>query len=375
MPKRYALFCYVRRLGMNINSVLEKAVELGASDIHIKVGRPPAVRLHGEIETLDGFQPVTPKDAMEMASAVMPQSMKAQFKEAKEADFAYALKGVARFRVNAFVQRGVIGMVLRVIPETIPDIEELNLPEVIKEIASQNRGLVLVTGITGSGKSTTLASMLDYVNRTRKVNMVTVEDPIEFLHPDKKSVISQREVGSDTNSFAEALKRALRQDPDIILVGEMRDEETIETALHAAETGHLVMSTLHTLDAPETINRIISVFEPHRQEQIRAQLASVVKTVISQRLVPRSDKPGRVAAVEIMIANATVRECISDKERTSEITDFIEAGRDIYKSQSFDQSLMDHIESGYITEEEALRWAKKPDDLKLKLAGFSDSGN
>ncbi len=198
-----------------------------------------------------------------------------------------------------------------------------------------------------------------------------MEDPIEFLHKDKSSVISQREVGADTNSFGEALKRALRQDPDLILVGEMRDEETIETALHAAETGHLVMSTLHTLDAPETINRIISVFEPHRQEQIRIQLASVIKGVISQRLVPRTDKPGRVAAVEVMIANGTIRECILDKDRTGEITDFIEAGREIYKSQSFDQSLMDHIHAGRISEEEAMKWAKKPDDLKLKLQGFS----
>ena len=356
---------------MGIDAILRKAVELGVSDIHIKVGRAPAVRLHGDIEPLDGFDTVTADEGMKMAASIMPASLKTDFKENKEADFAYGIKGLARFRVNAFIQRGMIGMVMRVIPDETPAFEDLNLPEVIKDIATQHRGLVLVTGITGSGKSTTLASMVDYVNRTKKINIVTVEDPIEFLHKDKSSVISQREVGADTNSFGEALKRALRQDPDLILVGEMRDEETIETALHAAETGHLVMSTLHTLDAPETINRIISVFEPHRQEQVRIQLASVIKGVVSQRLVPRTDKPGRVAAVEVMIANGTIRECILDKDRTGEITDFIEAGREIYKSQSFDQSLMDHIEAGRITEVEAMKWAKKPDDLKLKLQGFS----
>ncbi|PLX67003.1 MAG: type IV pili twitching motility protein PilT [Denitrovibrio sp.] len=356
---------------MGIDAILRKAVELGVSDIHIKVGRAPAVRLHGDIEALEGFDVITAEEGMKMAASIMPSSLKTEFKENKEADFAYGIKGVARFRVNAFIQRGMIGMVMRVIPDETPAFEDLNLPDVITEIATQHRGLVLVTGITGSGKSTTLASMVDYVNRTKKINIVTVEDPIEFLHKDKSSVISQREVGADTNSFGEALKRALRQDPDLILVGEMRDEETIETALHAAETGHLVMSTLHTLDAPETINRIISVFEPHRQEQIRIQLASVIKGVISQRLVPRTDKPGRVAAVEVMIANGTIRECILDKDRTGEITDFIEAGREIYKSQSFDQSLMDHIAAGRITEAEAMKWAKKPDDLKLKLQGFS----
>ena len=356
---------------MDIDAVLRKAVELGVSDVHIKVGRPPAVRLHGDIETLEGFDIITAEEGMRMAAAIMPASPKPDFKIKREADFAYGIKGAARFRVNAFIQRGLIGMVMRVIPESIPDIDSLHLPDVIKEISSEHRGLVLVTGITGSGKSTTLASMIDFVNRTKKINIVTVEDPIEFLHRDKSSVISQREVGSDTSSFGEALKRALRQDPDLILVGEMRDVETIETALHAAETGHLVMSTLHTLDAPETVNRIISVFEPHRQEQVRLQLASVLKAVISQRLVPRSDKPGRVPAVEIMVANGTIRECIADRERTGEITDFIESGREMYKSQSFDQSLIDHIEAGFITEAEAMKWAKKPDDLKLKLQGFS----
>ncbi|MCD8554305.1 type IV pilus twitching motility protein PilT [Seleniivibrio sp.] len=356
---------------MDINAVLAKAASLGVSDVHIKVGRPPVVRLHGDMETLTGFETVTAESAVKIAGSVMPASLKSGFKDRKEADFAYALSGVARFRVNAYIQRGMIGLVFRVIPEKVPDIDSLLLPDVIKDIAGKQRGLVLVTGITGSGKSTTLASMIDYVNRTRKMNIITVEDPIEFLHADKLSTVSQREVGADTNSFSEALKRALRQDPDMILVGEMRDAETIETALHAAETGHLVMSTLHTSDAPETVNRIVSVFEPHRQDQIRLQLASVLNAVISQRLVPRTDISGRVPAVEVMVTTGAVKECISDKGRLHEITDFIEQGRDIYGSQSFDQSLADHIAAGYITADEAFKWAKRPDDLRLKLAGFS----
>lgn len=360
---------------MDIVLILKKAVEIGASDVHIKVGRPPVVRLNGEMEDMDGFEPVTADIAVQLAGSVMPQTLKNAFSEKKEADFAYAVRGTARFRVNAYIQRGMISMVFRVVPENVPDIDTLLLPGVIKELASKHRGLILVTGITGSGKSTTLASMIDYVNRTKKMNVITVEDPIEFLHKDKLCAISQREVGADTNSFSEALKRALRQDPDLILVGEMRDPETIETALNAAETGHLVMSTLHTLDAPETINRIISAFEPHRQEQVRLQLASVLNAVISQRLVPRTDKPGRIPAVEIMVTTGAIRECITDKNRLNEINDFIETGKDIYGSQSFDQSLIQHINGGFITEEEALKWAKKPDDLKLKMSGFSSGSS
>jgi twitching motility protein PilT len=266
-------------------------------------------------------------------------------------------------------------MVFRAIPIDIPDIDRLKLPEVIKKISMENRGLVIVTGITGSGKSTTLAAMIDYINTHKYVNIITVEDPIEFMHTDKNCIVAQREVGADTNSFSEALKRALRQDPDVILVGEMRDLETIETAMHAAETGHLVMSTLHTLDAPETINRIISVFPPHQQEQMRLQLAGIIKAVISQRLVPTEDGKGRVAAIEIMVSNATVRECIIDKNKTRQITDFIEQGRSVYGSQSFDQSLIDHVRAGLVTFEEAMNWAKKPDDFALKMKGISSSSD
>ena len=355
---------------MDVNVILQRAVALGASDIHLKVGNPPCVRLHGGIQPMEGFEKITADDAMKMAGTVMPNSAKTAFKQNKETDFAYSVPKVGRFRVNAYLQRGLISLVFRTIPFAIPDIETLHLPEVIKKIAMENRGLVLVTGITGSGKSTTLASMIDYINKQRNLNVITVEDPVEFLHSDKKCLVSQREVGADTGTFAEALKRALRQDPDIILVGEMRDLETIETAMHAAETGHLVMSTLHTLDAPETINRIISVFPPHHQEQVRSQLASITKAIISQRLVPTKDGKGRVPAIEIMVTNGTIRECIMDRSKTKQITDFIEQGREVYGSQSFDQSLYDHLKADLITFEEAMKWSKKPDDFALKVKGI-----
>lgn len=360
---------------MDINLILQKAVVMGASDLHLKVGRAPTVRLHGSLEPIEGLPKLTSDDTLQIAADVMPASAKNRFKESKEADFAYAVPKVGRFRVNAFLQRGVISMVFRAIPIEIPAIESLSLPEVIKSISLENRGLVLVTGITGSGKSTTLAAMIDYINTHKHINIITVEDPIEFIHADKNCIIAQREVGTDTSSFSEALKRALRQDPDVILVGEMRDLETIETAMHAAETGHLVMSTLHTLDAPETINRIISVFPPHQQEQIRIQLAGIIKAVISQRLVPTADGKGRVAAVEVMVSNATIRECITDKMKTRQITDFIEQGRSVYGSQSFDQSLVDQVRSGLVTFEEAMKWAKKPDDFALKMRGISSGGD
>lgn len=360
---------------MDINVVLQRGVALGASDIHIKVSRPPMIRLHGELEPVSGFPELTQEDTVKIASAVMPAGVKPKFKETKEADFAYSIPSVGRFRVNAFIQRGSISLVFRAIPFQIPDIEKLHLPEIIKKLSMQERGLILVTGITGSGKSTTLAAMIDYINQTKKLNVITVEDPIEFLHRDKNCIISQREVGADTTSFAEALKRALRQDPDIILVGEMRDLETIETAMHAAETGHLVMSTLHTLDAPETINRIISVFPPHHQEQVRSQLASIIKGIISQRLVPTADGKGRVPAIEVMVSTGTIRECIEDRTKTGQIIDFIEEGREVYGSQSFDQSLYDHVKAGLVTFDEALRWVKSPDDFRLKMQGISGDDN
>ena len=292
-----------------------------------------------------------------------------------EVDLSYGVPGVCRFRVSAYHQRGSVAIVFRAISFNIPTLESLNLPPVLKKIATEERGLILVTGTTGSGKSSTLAAMIDYINENRTSNIITVEDPVEFLHRDKKSIISQREVGFDTLSFAAALKGALRQDPDVILVGEMRDLETIETALTAAETGHLVMSTLHTLDAAETINRIISVFPPFHQRQVRMQLSAVIKGVISQRLVPKIDGKGRVPAVEVMIGTARIKECIDDKDKTKQIPDAIAQGYTTYGMQTFDQSLMQLYSSKLISYEEALRQSTNPDDFALKISGISSTSN
>jgi twitching motility protein PilT len=286
-------------------------------------------------------------------------------------DLAYGVPGLGRFRVNIFQQRGTIGVVLRVIPFKIQSIEQLMLPKILEKIAAEQRGLVLVTGTTGSGKSTTLAAMIDQINATETCHIMTIEDPIEFLIRDKRSIVNQREVGVDTMSFGQALKSALRQDPDVILVGEMRDLETIETALTAAETGHLVMSTLHTLDATETINRIISAFPPYQQKQVRLQLGSVLKSVISQRLVPRADGKGRVPAIEVLLATGRVRELIEDKDRTKEIPDAIAQGHQTYGTQTFDQSLMSLVRQNIITYEEAHRQATNPDDFALRFSGIS----
>src|SRR5256885_10657 len=301
---------------MHVNDLLKIAVETGASDLHLKVGSFPMMRVRGVLRPATEEKKLDHEDVVAMSAAVMSTSQRQKFKESQEVDLAYSVPGLGRFRCNIFQQRGTVGMVLRVIPMQIRTIEELGLPMVLKKVAAEERGLVLVTGTTGSGKSTTLAAMIDHVNRTRPSHVMTVEDPIEFLHRDHQSIINQREVAVDTRSFAHALRSALRQDPDVILVGEMRDFETIETGLLAAETGHLVFSTLHTLDATETINRIIAVFPPHQQKQIRLQLASVLKAVISQRLLPRTDGQGRVPAVEGMISTPFIRDCTVDKDKT-----------------------------------------------------------
>ncbi len=355
---------------MDINELLRKTYTMGASDLHLKVGSPPIVRLHGELIPLDTGEKVTLEEALKIAFSIMSPSQREEFKRENELDFAYSVPGLGRFRCNAFFQRGAVGMVFRVIPLKIPTFEELNLPDVLKKIAMEQRGLVLVTGTTGSGKSTTLAAMIDYINSNRAVNIVTIEDPIEFLHRDKRSIISQREVGSDTRSFVKALRSALRQDPDVILVGEMRDFETIQTALVAAETGHLVLSTLHTVDAAETVNRIISVFPPNQQKQIRLQLASVIKGIISQRLLPKADGNGRVPAVEVMLGTLTIKECIVDPDKTRLIPDVIAQGKVLYGMQTFDQSLFDLYKAGLVTYEEALKWASNPDDFTLKVKGI-----
>jgi twitching motility protein PilT len=354
---------------MNINDLLKIAVERKASDLHLKVGSHPVIRVDGDLISLGELKRLMQEDTIAMAFSMMNARQKQRFKEELELDIAYSVPGLGRFRCNVFQQRGAVGLVLRVIPARIQSVRELMLPPVLERICEERRGLILCTGTTGSGKSTSLAAMIDYINSTRTEHIITVEDPIEFLHRDKKSIVNQREIDVDTHSFAGALRAALRQDPDVILVGEMRDYETIETALLAAETGHLVFSTLHTLDATETVNRIISVFPPHHQKQIRIQLSQVLKSVISLRLVPRADSMGRVPAAEVLISTAYIRECIENKEKTKYIREQISLGTSQYGMQTFDQSLYQLYKSGLITLDEALKRATNPDEFRLKIQG------
>src|SRR3954452_12825853 len=356
---------------MHVNDLLKIAVESGASDLHVKVGSLPMMRVRGVLQPASQEKRLDHEDVIAMSAAIISTSQRQKFKESQEVDLAYSVPGLGRFRCNIFQQRGTVGMVLRVIPMTIRTIEELGLPPVLKRVAEEERGLVLVTGTTGSGKSTTLAALIDHINRTRSSHVMTVEDPIEFLHRDHRSMVNQREVSVDTRSFAHALRRALRQDRDVILVGELRDFETIETGLLAAETGHLVFSTLHTLGATETINRIIAVFAPHQQKQIHQQLASVLKAVISQRLLPRIDGRGRAPAVEVMISTPFIRDCIVDKDKTHLIPGAIGAGTSQYGMQTFDQSIFGLFQQGQVSLEEALRWASNVDEFKLKVQGIS----
>ena len=354
---------------MNINDLLKIAVERKASDLHLKVGSHPVIRVDGELLPLVELKRLMQEDTIAMAFSIMNARQKQLFKEEFEIDIAYSVPGLGRFRCNIFQQRGTVGLVLRVIPARILAIRELMLPPVLERICEERRGLVLCTGTTGSGKSTTLAAMVDYINSTRSEHILTIEDPIEFIHRDKKSILNQREVDVDTRQFATALRAALRQDPDVILVGEMRDYETIETALLAAETGHLVFSTLHTLDATETVNRIISVFPPHHQKQIRIQLGQVLRAVISLRLMPRADGMGRVPAVEVMRVTPYIRECVENKDKTKYIREQIALGTSQYGMQTFDQSLFSLYKAGLITLEEALKRATNPDEFKLKIQG------
>jgi twitching motility protein PilT len=354
---------------MNINDLLKIAVEREASDLHLKVGNHPVLRINGRLNPLIDIGRLMQDDTAAMAFSIMNARQKQRFKEEMEIDIGYSVPGLGRFRCNVFQQRGAVGLVLRVVPTRILGIRELMLPPVLEKIADAQRGLVLVTGTTGSGKSTSLAAMIDHVNAHRTEHIVTIEDPIEFIHQDKKSIINQRELDVDTRGFAPALRSALRQDPDVILVGEMRDYETIETALLAAETGHLVFSTLHTLDATETINRIIAVFPPHHQKQIRIQLSQVLKSIISLRLMPRADGIGRVPAVEVMIATPYIRDCIENKEKTKYMREQIALGTSQYGMQTFDQSLYQLYKNGLITLDEALRRATNPDEFRLKIQG------
>ncbi|MEM7048523.1 MAG: type IV pilus twitching motility protein PilT [Acidobacteriota bacterium] len=354
---------------MNINDLLKMAVERKASDLHLKVGSHPVIRIDGDLHQLNEIKRLMQEDTIAMAFSIMNARQKQRFKEDLEIDIAYSVPGLGRFRCNIFQQRGTVGLVLRVIPARILGIRELMLPPVLEKICEERRGLVLCTGTTGSGKSTTLAAMIDYINASRTEHIITIEDPIEFLHRDKRSICNQREIDVDTRAFSSSLRAALRQDPDVILVGEMRDYETIETALLAAETGHLVFSTLHTLDATETINRIISVFPPHHQKQIRIQLAQVLKSVISLRLVPRADGIGRVPAAEVMIATPYIRDCVENKDKNKFIREQISLGTSQYGMQTFDQSLYQLYRNGLITLDEALRRATNPDEFRLKIQG------
>ena len=362
-------------MSINIDELLKAAVAKKASDLHLKVGNNPIVRVDGHLEPLDPNLKLTQEDVVAIAFSIMNNQQKQRFKERSEIDLAYSAPGLGRFRVNVYQQRGTVNLVFRAVPTKILTIQELHLPAVIEKMAAETRGLILVTGTTGSGKSTTLASIIDQINRTRTENVITIEDPIEFLHRDRKCLVSQREIGADTESFSVALRSALRQDPDVILVGEMRDFETISTALVAAETGHLVLSTLHTVDATETVNRIISVFPPYQQKQIRLQLAGILKGVISQRLVPRADGQGRVPAVEVMVATQTIKESIIDPEKTRRIHDVIAAGTSQYGMQTFDQSLAALCREKLISQEEALRWCSNPDDFALKMSGVQSTSD
>jgi twitching motility protein PilT len=360
---------------MALNDLLKLTFERKASDLHLKVGVPPVLRIDGRLVPLENEKRLTQDDNIAMASSIMNSAQKARFNEKSELDMAYAVPGLGRFRVNVFKQRGSVGMVFRMVPAKILNFEDLLLPQVLIKVAQEQRGLILVTGTTGSGKSTTLAAMIDYINTSRTTNIVTIEDPIEFLHRDKKSIVNQREIGSDTHTFSDALRSALRQDPDVILVGEMRDFETISIALTAAETGHLVLSTLHTVDTTETINRIISVFPPYQQKQVRMQLAAVIKGIVSQRLVSRADGKGRVPAVEVMLGTLSVRESIIDETKTRNIPQIISTGMVHYGMQTFDQSLLGLYKKGLITYEEALLSASNPDDFALKVKGIQSTSD
>ena len=349
-------------------------IQQGASDVHLKVGRPPTLRVDGHMVSLD-MPALTQDDLRSLAEQIMaPKNIK-EFSEQKESDFALAVPGVGRFRVNAYQQRGTIAYAMRTVPFQAKTVAELNLPEVCERIALMPRGLILVTGITGSGKSTALASMLHYINQNRHANIITIEDPIEFLHRDIKSSINQREVGTDTNSFGQALRRVLRQDPDILLVGEIRDLETLDTALKAAETGHLVFSTLHTTDATQTINRILSFYPPHQQTEVRYMLSNALRAIISMRLVRRADKKGRVPAVEILVNTEAVRDQIRDMTKSLNIPQLIKEGAVAYGMQSFDQSLMNWYHKGVISYDDALFAASNPAEFSLKAQGIAGSSD
>jgi len=358
----------------NFKAILQQMIQQNASDLHLKVGRPPTLRVNGDLSPLQ-LPPMRPEDLKSLAEQVMTPKQVKEFADNKEADFAIGVPGIGRFRVNVYQQRGTIAYALRSIPYQAKTIEELNLPKVVEEVSMRPRGLVLVTGITGSGKSTALAAMIQHINEKRHANIITVEDPIEFLHRDINCHINQREVGTDTANFTQALRRVLRQDPDVILIGEIRDIDTLDTALKAADTGHLVFSTLHTTDATQTINRVLSFYPPHQQAEVRFALSSALQAVVSLRLVPRADKPGRIPAAEVLINTAAVRDQIRDMTKTLSIPDLIKEGTVQYGMQSFDQSLMHWYSKGVISYESAVFYATNPSEFALRVQGVAGTSD
>jgi twitching motility protein PilT len=358
----------------NFKAVLQRMIQQNASDLHLKVGRPPVLRINGDLSTLD-VPPLRPEDLKVLAEQIMTPKQVKEFAENKEADFAIGVPGIGRFRVNVYQQRGTIAYALRAVPYQVKTVTELNLPAIVEQVAMKPRGLVLVTGVTGSGKSTALAAMIQHINEKRHANVITIEDPIEFLHRDNKSSINQREVGADTGSFSVALRRVLRQDPDVILIGEIRDLETLEVALKAADTGHLVFSTLHTTDATQTINRVISFYAPHQQSEVRFTLASALSAVISLRLVPRADNKGRVPAVEILINTAAVSDQIRDMSKSLNIPDLIKEGTVQHGMQTFDQSIMQWHKKKVISFEQAMFYASNPSEFALRMQGVEASSD
>jgi len=360
--------------GISFKTVLQELIRRNGSDLHLKVGRPPTIRIDGELEPLE-HQPLRPEDLKALAEQLMTPRQVKQFAEEKECDFAIGVPGIGRFRVNVYQQRGSLCYAMRAIPYQARTIAELNLPTVLEEISMKPRGLILVTGVTGSGKSTALAAMIQHINENRRANVITIEDPIEFLHRDINSHINQREIGTDTATFGQALRRVLRQDPDVILIGEIRDMETLDTALKAADTGHLVFSTLHTMDATQTINRVLSFYPPHQQGEVRFSLASALQAVISLRLVPRSDKAGRIPACEVLINTAAVRDNIRDMAKTLNIPDLIKEGAVQYGMQCFDQSLMQLYSRGVISYESAVFYATSPAEFALRVQGVAGTSD
>jgi twitching motility protein PilT len=358
----------------NFKAILQQMVQMNGSDLHLKVGRPPTVRLNGDLTPLSGGA-LRPEDLKTLAEQLMNPKQVKQFTEEKECDFAIGVPGIGRFRVNLYQQRGSLCYAMRAIPYTVQTIEELSLPKVLEEVSLKPRGLILVTGVTGSGKSTALAAMIHHINEHEKGNIITIEDPIEFLHRDINCHINQREVGTDTASFAQALRRVLRQDPDVILIGEIRDLETLDAALKAADTGHLVFSTLHTMDATQTIQRVLSFYPPHQQAEVRFSLANALQAVVSLRLVPRADKPGRVPACEVLINTAAVRDQIRDMEKALNIPDLIKEGTVQYGMQAFDQSLMQWYKQGVISYESALFYATSPAEFALRVQGVAGTSD